>query len=292
MANQAMVPGSSIWPPSPGLHADPRRGGQLGRETTGLAAVRDRDVRGAGSRVVNDAPEDPAAYLGRLATRLHGPPDHVRRLIDETAARLDHALAEAVAAGTDPVTARREALGRFGAVDVVARAMNRATWARYRRPAVREAATTVTALAAAGVLAMGWLPCWRVMHRRERVRTELVPPGVGPALARVAFGLGAVGTGLFAQGDAVVLSIWGAGLFWVAAATCALATAASGVLLLRVRGLRHIHPATQPRSHAAMSRASSGARRHAPTGWRYASFTLVGAVLGILGARYVFVGSA
>jgi preprotein translocase subunit Sss1 len=257
---------------------------------------------------VNDVPDDLAVYLGRLTARLHGPPDHLQRLLDETEAHLADAVDHLVAAGTDPLIAPTEALRRFGDVDVVARSMNRATLGRYRRPAAREAATTLTAVAAAGLLAMGvvgllarvataltstsfvfglpagarmpaascrhWLAVQPaatgcrdaatfeasadltlglavagvvglllallavVLHSRARTRPGLMPIGAGPALAVVAFGLGALTTALLAAADAVVFSIWGAGLFWVAAATCTLAALASGVLLVRARPLR------------------------------------------------------
>lgn len=258
---------------------------------------------------MNEVPGELAVYLGRLATRLHGPPDHVRGLLDETEAHLVDAVGDLVAGGTDPVVAPHEAVARFGAVDMVARSMNSATRARYRRPAVREAATTLMAVAAAGLLAMGvvgllaraataltstsavfglpagaqmpaascrhWLAVQPsaatcrdaatleasadltlglavagvvglllavlvvVLNRRDRPRTGLVPASAGPALAVVAFGLGAVSTALLAANDAVILSLWGAGLFWVGAATCALAAVGSGVLLLRARPPRH-----------------------------------------------------
>ena len=256
---------------------------------------------------MNAVPDDLAGYVARLATRLHGPPDHLQRLLDETHAHLADAVDDLVAAGADPGVARRQAVTRFGEVDLVARSMNRATRARYRQPAAREAATTLTALAAAGLVAMGvvgllarvasaltstsavfglpadarmpaascrhWLAvqpaatCREaatleasadlglglavagvvglllaliavVLHRRARTPTGLVPAGAGPALAVVAFGLGAIVTALMGAADAVVLSIWGAGLLWVAAATCALAAVASGGLLVRARPLR------------------------------------------------------
>jgi hypothetical protein len=264
---------------------------------------------------MNEVPDDLAVYLGRLATRLHGPPDHVRGLLDETEAHLADAVGDLVAVGTDPVAARHEAVARFGAVDMVARSMNNATRARYRRPAVREAGTTLMAVAAAGLLAMGvvgllartataltstsavfglpagahmpaascrhWLAVQPsaatcrdaatleasadltlglavagavglllallvvVLHRRNRPRTGLVPASAGPALAVVVFGLGAISTALLAADDAVILSLWGAGLFWLAAATCALAAVGSAVLLARARPQRHGHPLPQ-----------------------------------------------
>jgi hypothetical protein len=265
---------------------------------------------------VNAVPDPLAVYLSRLARRLSGPPDHVQGLLDETAAHLDDAVADLVAAGTDPLVARHAAVARFGGLDVVARAMNRATRARYRRAAVREATTTILAVAAAGLLAMGvvgllaraaaalsstsavfGLPasahmpaasCQRwllvqpsaagcrqaatleaaddltldlavagvagvvlavlvvVLQRCAGSRTGLVPPTTGPALAVVAFGVGAFGAALMAADDAVILSLWGAGLFWVASAVCSLAALGSGILLLRTRPLRPTHLTGQP----------------------------------------------
>lgn len=265
---------------------------------------------------MNAVPDPLAGYLDRLATRLSGPPDHVRGLLEETAAHLDDAVGDLVAAGTDPLVARHEAVARFGGVDVVARAMNKGTRARYRRPAVREATTTGLAVAAAGLLAMGvvgllarvgaaltstnavfGLPAsaqmratscehWRtvqpaaascrqaatleaaadltlglalagvaglvlavlvvVLQRGAGPRTGLVPTSAGPALAVVAFGVGAFGTALLGADDAVISSLWGAGLFWVASAVCSLAAAGSGILLFRSRPLRLRHCIDQP----------------------------------------------
>ncbi len=263
---------------------------------------------------MNEAPDPSAVYLSRLSARLHGPPDHVRGLLDETQAHLADATDELVAEGADPVAAAQQAVARFGAVDVVAGAMNRSTRARYRRPALREAVTTLMAVAAAGLLAMGavgllaraataltstrtlfglpagarmpasscnhWLAVQPsavtcrdaatleaaadltlglavagaaglvlalvvvVMHRRAGPRTGLVPPSAGPTLAVVGFGLGALSTALLAADDAVILSLWGAGLFWVASATCAVAALGSGVVLVRSRPARRgdAHP--------------------------------------------------
>ncbi len=258
---------------------------------------------------MNAAPDPIAVYLGELATRLSGPPEHVRGLLEETQAHLDDAVGDLVAAGTDPLVARSEAAERFGGVDVVARAMNKATRARYRRPAIREATTILLAVAAAGLLAMGvvgllaraaaaltstsavfglpatahmpatscqhWLTvqaaatsCRQaatleaaadltlglvmagvagvglaalvvVLQRGAGRRTGLVPLGAGPALAVIAFGVGAVSTALLAAGDAVILSLWGAGLFWVASAVCTLAALGSGIVLSRARRLHH-----------------------------------------------------
>ncbi len=264
-----------------------------------------------------NAVSDPVAvYLDRLATRLSGPPDHVHGLLDETAAHLDNAVADLVAAGSDPLVARHEAVVRFGEVPVVARAMNGATRARYRRPAVREATTAGLAVTAAGLLAMGvvgllaraaaaltsttavfglpagahlpvtscqhWLSaqpaaasCRQaatleaaadltlglavagvaglvlavlvvVLQRGAGPRTGLVPERTGPALAAVAFGVGALGTALLAADDAVISALWGAGLFWVASAVCFLAALGSGILLLRSSPLRLRHGPAQP----------------------------------------------
>ncbi len=260
-------------------------------------------------------PDPIAVYLGRLATRLSGPPEHVRGLLDETQAHLDDAVVDLVSAGTDPLLAGHEAAARFGGVDVVARAMNRATRARYRRPAAREVATTLLAVAAAGLLAMGvvgllaraaaaltstkavfglpasahlpatsclhWLTvqpaaasCRQaatleaaadltlglgvagvagvvltvlvvVLEHRAGRRTGLVPPRAGPALAVIAFAAGALSTALLAAHDAVILSLWGAGLFWVASAVCSLAAIGSGIVLSRARPLRHPHAVDQ-----------------------------------------------
>ena len=104
---------------------------------------------------MKEVTDEPTLCLSRLAARLKGPPDHVRRLLEETEAHLADAVGDLVTQGTDPVLARHEAVARFGAVDVVAGSMNRATRARHRRPAWREAATTVMAVAAVGLLAMG-----------------------------------------------------------------------------------------------------------------------------------------
>ena len=260
-------------------------------------------------------PDPIAVYLSRLATRLSGPPDHVRGLLEETQAHLDDAVGDLVSAGTDPLLARHEAAARFGGVDEVARAMNRATRARYRRPAAREATTTLLAVAAAGMLAMGavgllaraaaaltsttavfglpatahmpataclhWLAvqpaaasCHQaatleaaadltlglgaagvagvvlavlvvVLQRGTGRRTGLVPPVAGPALAVIAFAVGALSTALLAANDAVILSLWGAGLFWVASAVCSLAAIGSGIVLSRTRALRRAHAVHQ-----------------------------------------------
>ncbi len=71
-------------------------------------------------------------------------------------------------------------------------------------------------------------------HRPRSARAVVVlPPALGPAVGAAVFGLAAVGSAVLAASDAVVLSTWGAGLYWTAAATCAVAAVGSTWLLIQ-----------------------------------------------------------
>jgi len=102
-----------------------------------------------------------------------------------------------------------------------------------RQAAALEASSDVTlTLGVAGLLGVS-VALALVVRRRRSARPVVLPPMVGPAVGAAVFGLAAVGSAVLAASDAVVLSTWGAGLYWTAAATCAAAAAGSTGLLIR-----------------------------------------------------------
>lgn len=99
--------------------------------------------------------------------------------------------------------------------------------------AALEASSDVTlTLGAAGLLG-AFVALALAAHRPRSARPVVLPPALGPAVGAAVFGLAAVGSAVLAASDAVVLSTWGAGLYWTAAATCAAAAVGSTGLLIQ-----------------------------------------------------------
>ncbi len=157
-----------------------------------------------------------------------------------------------------------------------------------RQAATLEASSDVTlTLGVAGLLGV-FVTLALAAHRRRSARPVVLPPMVGPAVGAAVFGVAAVGSAVLAASDAVVLATWGVGLYWSAAATCAVAAAGSTGLLIRAL------PASY--TFAQVGRRVTTADRPARTaaaGLRLLVLLVVlGVVLGVAGAKYLLVGSA
>jgi len=112
------------------------------------------------------------------------------------------------------------------------------TAASCRQAATMEAASDLTLwLAVAGLLGLAVVVAF-VLMRRSLQSTGLVPASTGPSLSATAFAVGAAGAAALAAANAVIGSTWGAGLFWSAAVTCAIAALVSGALVLQSRRSR------------------------------------------------------
>ncbi len=166
--------------------------------------------------------------------------------------------------------------------------------------ATLEASSDVTlTLGVAGLLGV-FVALALAAHRPRSARPVVVlPPMVGPAVGAAGFGLAAVGSAVLAASDAVVLSTWGAGLYWSAAATCTAAAAGSTGLLIRALPASYTAaPVGRGVDRSARSMTTAGRpARTAPAGLRPLVLLVVlgvglGVVLGVTGAKYLLVGSA